>query len=64
MAKSSLNPNNSISDAVSKTPFGKVKVSKLIPALKAAKDHFGFNLSTPNGMVGALRYMNIAVVRN
>lgn len=62
MAK--VNQHNSIKDAVSKTPFGKVKVSKMIPALKAAKAHFGFNLSTTNGMVGAIRYMNIAVVRN
>lgn len=62
MAK--LNPHNSIKQAVQKTPFGKVKLSEMIPALKAAKHHFGFNLSTPNGMVGAIRYMDISRIRN
>jgi len=62
MAK--LNKHNSVKQAVKETPFGKVKMKDMMSALKAAKHHFGFNLSTPNGMVGALRYVNISRVRN
>lgn len=62
MAK--LDKNKSIKDAVSYTTFGKVKMTEMLPALKSAKAIFGFNLSTPNGMVGAIRYMNVAQKRN
>lgn len=59
-----INHNNSIKSVIKGTPFEKVKLTHLLPALKAAKSHFGFNLSTTNGMVGALRYIKISVERN
>lgn len=57
-----LKPFNSIRETV--RPFAKQKVSSMIHLLEVARNHYGFNLSTPNGFCGAVRFVNNSVKQN
>lgn len=57
------NPNSSV-DTLSKTPFGKCKVTAMLPALKIAAMQFGLKLNTPHGMRVAIRICANSVVKN
>lgn len=60
MAKS----NQTITQVLSNTPFGKMKASKVVELLKIGKHQFGFDLSRQHGIVGALRYANTSRINN
>jgi len=60
---SNYNPN-SIVYALSKTNFGKVKLTDMLPALKIAALQFGLKLNRPHDLCIAIRICNNSVKNN
>jgi hypothetical protein len=54
----------SVREAISKTPFGKVKVTQMKELFDTAKHHWGFDLTRVHGFIGAVRYINQSRINN